>query len=302
MKSNPLHTTAIRPSIRLLICDLDNTLYDWVTFFALSFEAMVTAAVTELCIDREELLDELREIHQRYHNSEHPFALMEAPSVQARVGPMSRPDMLERLQPVFRAFNETRDRELHLYPGVLDTLKHVRRVGTPIVGHTEATVPNASSRLRRLGIADLFEALYAVSPDSAPHPDPSRPILPPPYRVRYLGQDERKPNPSVLLDICRDLQVHQSEALYVGDSIARDIGMARVAGVWSAWAKYGQSYLSENWEKLVRVTHWNTEDVNRARQANILFGSSEPNFVLDRGFDEILNHVQFMPRISGVQS
>ena len=46
--------------IRALITDLDNTLYDWVTFFALSFDAMVTELTRVLDVDRQSLLSRLR--------------------------------------------------------------------------------------------------------------------------------------------------------------------------------------------------------------------------------------------------
>lgn len=49
----------------LLIADLDNTLYDWVTFFARAFSAMVDELETLLTIDRERLLDEFKVVHQR---------------------------------------------------------------------------------------------------------------------------------------------------------------------------------------------------------------------------------------------
>src|SRR4051794_31349072 len=67
---------------RLLVCDLDNTLYDWVSYFVASFNAMVDAAVEVMGCDRDELLDDLRAVHQRHHDSEHPFALLEAETVR----------------------------------------------------------------------------------------------------------------------------------------------------------------------------------------------------------------------------
>lgn len=71
------------PRIRLFITDLDNTLYDWVSFFTSSFYEMVGEAAGLLQADRGELLDQLRDVHRRHHNSEHPFALLETPLVQA---------------------------------------------------------------------------------------------------------------------------------------------------------------------------------------------------------------------------
>jgi FMN phosphatase YigB (HAD superfamily) len=52
---------------KLLICDLDNTLYDWVAYFVPSFYAMVDKVVELLGCDRERLLDDFRKVHQRHH-------------------------------------------------------------------------------------------------------------------------------------------------------------------------------------------------------------------------------------------
>jgi FMN phosphatase YigB (HAD superfamily) len=40
------------PELKLLVTDLDNTLYDWVTFFAQSFDAMVAKLIEMTGIDR----------------------------------------------------------------------------------------------------------------------------------------------------------------------------------------------------------------------------------------------------------
>src|ERR1700737_3268202 len=67
---------------RLLICDLDNTLYDWVGYFVPSFYAMVDEAVRITGCDRETLLDDFRRVHQAREDSEQPFALLETETIK----------------------------------------------------------------------------------------------------------------------------------------------------------------------------------------------------------------------------
>ncbi len=43
--------------IKLVVCDLDNTLYDWVTFFSKAFYAMVETAVPILEVPKDQILD-----------------------------------------------------------------------------------------------------------------------------------------------------------------------------------------------------------------------------------------------------
>ena len=273
---------------RLLVTDLDNTLYDWVTYFTKSFFAMVEVAAHLLDTDIDSLCDDLKSVHQRHRNTEHPFALLETEAVKLKFPDMSRQDRASELDDAFHAFNKERKSHLQLYPGVASTLRTIRESGVSIVGHTEATVPNAIFRLRSLGIEEDISRLYAVAPSGEGHPDPERAAelretrLP----VRFLSQEERKPDPQVLQDICNDMGVQPEETLYVGDSITRDIGMANEAGVRSAWAKYGTEYDRRLWDKLVTVTHWTNEDVQRAEMARERHGRAEPSVVLN-SFSEL---------------
>jgi FMN phosphatase YigB (HAD superfamily) len=107
---------------RLLITDLDNTLYDWVTFFAKSFAAMVRELDAILLVGEEHLLLEFKRVHQAYGTSEQPFALFDLPSVRATFPGATAPELRAELRPALTAFNSTRDQELVLYPGVRESL------------------------------------------------------------------------------------------------------------------------------------------------------------------------------------
>ena len=55
--------------------------------------------------------------------------------------------------------------------------------------------------------------------------------------VRKLAHHQLKPDPDVLLEICHTEGVQTYDAAYVGDSIARDMLMAKRAGVFAIWAE-----------------------------------------------------------------
>lgn len=280
----------MKPKIRLVVTDLDNTLYDWVTFFVTAFYEMVDVAVKILDVDREQLLDDLRSVHRKYHNSEQPFALLETETVRFRLRDLTKDQQVARLNEAFHAFNRARKRTLHLYPGVVDTLVELRARGVRVVAHTEATVTNAQFRLSKLGLSQHIERLYALEHVGEPHPMPERiePISGV-SMVRMLRHDERKPDPQVLFDISRDMSVPPNEILCVGDSIVKDIGMAKEAGTWAAWARYGTEFNDPKvWAALVRVTHWTDEDVLRANVDKQRLGATKPDRVLSQ-FADILN-------------
>jgi phosphoglycolate phosphatase len=266
-----------------------------VTFFALSFSAMIDAALPVLDVDRDVLLDDLKKVHQRYHNSEQPFALLEAECVRHRFGSLSRKELADKLDVAFHRFNSVRSQTLQLYPGVIETLSQVRATGCRVVAHTEATVVNAQFRLSKLGLTALIDKLYAVEHLGGDHPRAAKQLeasaIP---HVRTLKLHERKPDPAVLKEICEDSGVDPTNALYVGDSVARDVGMANAAGVHSVWARYGTAYDRSHWKTLVRITHWTEEDVRRNEEATSKYGAARPELVIDR-FDELTENYAFGP-------
>lgn len=278
--------------MKLLITDLDNTLYDWVTFFARAFDAMTRALEPIVGVSREQLLDEFKTVHQRYGNSEQPFAVLELPSVQARFHTKDRTELKIAVDAALHAFNSERKRTLALYPSVQNTLQTIRRRGVRIVGHTEAIAVNAVYRLRCLKVDEFFAHLYVLDGDALEHPDPDRGVTleVPPGFIHAVPRDERKPNPKLLLDICQSEGVEPRDAWYVGDSLSRDIAMAKDAGVVAVWAKYGTEYDRELWNILVRVTHWTAEDVRREELLRSRAAHVAPDFTVS-SFGELLKIV-----------
>jgi phosphoglycolate phosphatase-like HAD superfamily hydrolase len=281
-------------SIRLLVTDLDNTLYDWLSSFVPAFYAMVDIAADKLLVDREQLLSELKSVHQRYHNSEQPFALLETPTVQKNFPGASRLERKHLLEEAFVAFGNTRKQHLRLYPGVLETIRTIKGRGCVVVGHTEAVVENSLYRLKLLGLTSELEALYAPASRAEGHPDPSRLGIHEEFEgfVNLLPSHHRKPDPSVLLDICSYHKVSVDHTLYVGDSMTRDIAMAKMAGATAAWARYGSKYDPALWEKLVRVTHWTDEDVMREKRLREEYRDVHPDVEID-SFSELPKLFEF---------
>jgi phosphoglycolate phosphatase-like HAD superfamily hydrolase len=276
--------------MKLLITDLDNTLYDWVGFYASAFDAMADALVEHLGVPKEQLLDEFQTAHQGYGNSEQPFAVLELPSVHERYPQLSRAERAAELDSVLHAFNSARRKHLVLYPGVGDTLRSLRSRGIVVVGHTEAIVENAYYRVSSLGIAEYFTRLYALRGVAVEHPEPERAaaLKPPPGFVHVLPPEERKPNPRLLLDICRRENVDARDCWYVGDSLTRDVTMAAQAGCVAVWARYGTDVDPAAWQKLVRITHWTKETVARDEELRRASETIEPDYTID-SFADLLS-------------
>ena len=281
------------PLVNAVILDMDNTLYDWVSYFVPAVRAMLAEAARLLDIDEAQLREDLRAVHVARGNTEHPFALLETRTVASHLTALSRQERYDFLKPAFTAFNNVRDQRLRLYPGVLETLKAIRGAGCRLFGHTEATDINISSRARSLGLHGLLEAIYAPRFTGLAHPlggkrQRSRETV----AVRPLPSTARKPDPSSIQLILKEIGVQADRCLYVGDSLAKDVAMARNAGILAAWARYGTSHDPQLWRDLVDLSHWDATAVAAAKNASAEPSDIQPDVTLD-SFGELLCRFTF---------
>jgi FMN phosphatase YigB (HAD superfamily) len=287
-------SSIVKPRIKLFVTDLDNTLYNWISAFVPAFYGMVEIACKILSVEQQRLLDELKTVHQRYHNSEQPFALLDTPTVEERFPKTTLLQKKLQLKEAFEAFDHIRTHKLRPYPGVRETMKNIRSFGCPILGYTEAVPENSLFRLILLELVDDVDFLYAPRGSAGDHPDPNHPRKLDPYRnkLRYLPAEHRKPNPDVLADICSANSQDLDGVLYLGDSLTRDVAMAKAAGVHSAWARYGNIYDPEDWQRLVRITHWTPKDIEQEQELRRRFGNIRPDIEID-AFPQLLENFNF---------
>lgn len=274
--------------MKLLVTDMDNTLYDWVTSFMLSFNAMLGELAMLLGKTEDELAAEFKGVHERYGNSEQPFAAFDLPSVKAAYPAASRRELLAILNGPFHAFNAQRKRNLKLYPSVEGTLSYLTRNNVKVVAHTESYSVNAWFRIRKLNLDRYISRLYSLDGLDAGHPDLDRAAhlaAPEGYVVR-LPKEDRKPNPKLLHDIIRIESGAVHDCWYVGDSLTKDVGMAKEAGVHAVWARYGTRIEPALWSDLVKITHWTEADFERERALKARFKDAKPDFVID-AFSEL---------------
>ncbi|HEE9964435.1 TPA: HAD-IA family hydrolase [Citrobacter freundii] len=276
--------------MKLLITDLDNTLYDWVSFYSQSFSAMAEELSKEINVPLDILLSEYKVIHQRFGNSEKPFATLELPSVISYFGTNDKILLQKKLTRVFSAFSSKRNHTLKLYPTVRDTLNILRERGVKIVGHTESLEYNSLYRLYKLDVIDFFDHLYTIEDNHNLHPNPknAKVISVKDDFIIRLSSAESKPNPKLLEHICLTENVDIKDAVYVGDSITKDISMAKSIGMTAVWARYGRQFAPELWEILVKITHWTDKDVEREEQLKESFSRVKPDYSIN-SFAEILD-------------
>jgi phosphoglycolate phosphatase len=274
--------------VDLAIFDLDNTLYDWYASFIPAFYSMVDVATSILKCDREALLDELRAVHIKHHDVEHPFSLLETHIVQ-EVCTSSPAEARRILDPAFHAFNKARKDNLILFPDVRSTLNELRSREIRLVAFTDSSYFATLRRVHQLDLVDVFERVFCRAKSESTVPflgEPPEDKLT--AITTELPANETKPDPAVLNDIAKTEKTTPSAIAYIGDSISKDVLMARKAGCFAIWAKYGVRRDPAMYEKLVRISHWTGDDIARERDFGQQASTITPDFVCEKSIVELL--------------
>jgi FMN phosphatase YigB (HAD superfamily) len=258
--------------IRLVVTDLDNTVYDWLQAHVPAFNAQLVELHRLTGLPERELLAAFRRAHRRRHTSEYAYAFLELDVLDRIDGGLAAAGRLARYTSALSVYRREHLAQLALYPGVTETLSRLRERGVRVVAHTDAMMFYASLRVCILGLEPLLDGLFAPQDHSWPHglAPPYRELFTEPerYRSRVPIQEEFppeliKPDPGVLWRILRRFDTEAADAVYVGDSLSRDIGLAQRAGVHDVYAEHGLSHESPLYARLVEVTHWSEADVAR---------------------------------------
>lgn len=257
---------------KALFLDLDNTLYDWVAYFAPALRGMCRSLSEMTGIPSRTLFEELRVIFSKHGTVEYSFALQEMPSLIAMHPGASAADLVARYRPAIDVFQHRRRAYLRPYPGVRDGIEILRQAGYEVFGVTESRQFQAENRLRQLRLDRLLNGLCCVPDHAVPDADTVaairrksadhyksalRAVIP-------LPPGLRKPSPGVLDFVVSALRVDYESCIYVGDSLTKDVAMAQHAGIYDCWAKYGAKVSPVDFATVVRVTHWTARAVKDA--------------------------------------
>jgi phosphoglycolate phosphatase-like HAD superfamily hydrolase len=253
-----------------LITDFDNTLYDWFHTWYQSFNAMLTEIERISGVPRNELIPEIRQIHQKYGTSEYSFLIEELPVIKTK---FAGRDLMQVFDSAVHAYRSARKSSLKLYDGVVETLTDLQSNGVMIVIYTESLGYYTNYRVRRLELESLVNFVYSPPDHELPaHHSRRNGFLESALETtlkekhRFVPEGVVKPNPEVLLDIVREIGRVASECIYLGDSKMKDVAMAQDAGVTDVLAGYGAVQHQEEYDLLRQVSHWPDADVRREQE------------------------------------
>lgn len=284
----------MRAAVRLVITDVDNTLYDWLSFYIPSFLAMVQEIHRISGVDMPSLKRSFRSVHQAHRTSEYAFSIQELDVLEGIDAGLSPEERLKKYDSAIHAFRSMRRKTLRLYPGVRETLQRLRDGGIMVVAHSDSMMSYVSRRLRQLDVDGLLAAICAPRDHGIPAAlDPASVRRVPESAVESrtlhveFSPNIRKPDPATVDPIFEALGVPREKAMYVGDSLSRDVLLARRAHIVDVWARYGSNRDDALYRELVEITYWTEAEVKEEERLRKELGGSPPSSVID-SFQEIL--------------
>lgn len=286
--------------IQLVVTDMDNTLYSWVDYIVPAVESLVEVVCEATGWPRIRVVQALKAVYSKYESNEYPFALQES-SIFAELADFGSFDKLV-IEPARAAFAQARRKYMRPYRTVPETLQALKERGLPVVALTDAPRNPAEYRARTMGFDKVLTALYTLPGFEFPRTVDGEHLVAPDilkkeeqgdYRaacpVVELPRSCEKPSPEGLLQICRTYGVAPERVLVVGDSLKKDIAVARAVGAVDCWAEYG-TYVSHEYRERLDVI--SAASVTRRHAASVLEGDSQakaaPRHSLSR-FGQVLD-------------
>lgn len=274
----------------IIAFDVDNTLFNWIDSIVPAIRNMVEVATEITDLPFEEITESLRLENKKRHSVEHPYALADTAIMREFFKGAPFKERKDKLRPAFEAFNAVREAKLVPYPHVPEFLDALSG-GVGLVAYTESGVIGASYRLQKMDLERYFQKVYCgdIGVDQEERVRFKRAFsYLDPMKYTLLDPALRKPSPLVLARIQNELGANMSH--YVGDSLFKDVGMAKEAGVRAAWAKYGISHDSENADYLIKISHWSDSEIEQFK-AQSYMSPPTPDVVLKNNITELLSEL-----------
>lgn len=289
----------MRKKVDTLILDLDNTIFDWFEIWHANFSPIYAKIVELYSGDEIAAQAAIRPIHQKARTSEYTFLIEDLAARDVSPNPVSgRSDFTDALT----CAREGRDAKTKLYPTVFQSLWDIKNSGVKVIAYTESLGFYSAYRLKRLGLDGVIDVMFCPEDHDTPsgvsvaqlrnRADESYGLQV--TQILHTPKGELKPNVKILREIMNVANADPGRCAYVGDSLFKDIAMARDAAIFDIYAKYGESQRRPEYDLLRNVSHWTQEDVERERSIMNAKLDFTPSATLHECFAEIFKFCDFV--------
>lgn len=189
--------------IKSILFDMDNTLFDFIAAKHAACDAIVEYLGLK---DSRELFNYFLRGVYNFEALENIRDYMKDRGVYSEKGYFNCCELYER----------QKLESIDPYPNVIETLFQLREMGFSLGVVTDAHIDHARSRLMKTGLFDLFDLLVTADMTGT-----------------------KKPSPEIFFYSLDKLQINPHQALFIGDSLRRDIEPAKKIGMLTAHAAYG---------------------------------------------------------------
>lgn len=265
------------PAIKVVVSDLDNTLFDSHEVLAKGFSKAMTETAGRTGIAESRLYELMGKEMERVYTANNPGVITSKTPPIARLymatdcpwsielalkdelkigqpGGMSVADFRRKIdEPFWNTIDKTVTGELKVFDTVVDTLAELKNRGLPVVGLSDASAQAAMQRLSTAGLSvGPIDRLFALSAPAEPAGLPAGLTDFGRARVadllsrensfkefRILPENWEKPKPNGMQEIMSRYNVRPRQLLMIGDSQRKDLGVAHNVGAPAVWAKYG---------------------------------------------------------------
>ena len=242
---------------KLIVFDLDNTEFCWISYFSFATKKSIETAATITNIPYLQLCEEYKAILDRDDSIENPFVIQQLPSILSYYNNDINKILTECAEPARIQFKLAAYPYLKPYSNVLKTLQKLKSdyPEVKLAVLTDAPLQLGLWRLQKLGLLHYFDGVYGLE-------SPKLPIVGTEVAVtkeinlkhlsdwkygfigacRELPNEYRKPGAKGFKNILMDFNLEQfskDDILFIGDNVYKDTQLGRDLGITTGLAKYG---------------------------------------------------------------
>lgn len=267
-----------------LLCafDLDNTLYDFISFFGPAYRGMLHALSKQTGLSYDVLNESARIVLHSRGTIEYPMLVRE----MSVFNEMSSAEILDLEKLAVSSHGRVRKKHLRVYEGVTEALESLSRSGVIIAAITNASTYKAVKRLEALGIVRHFS--YVVGLDNIEISREVQTIGRSDPWAKYnsfltpimVDPEERKPSNVPFRKLLERVAVSVNP-FSVGDNIGRDLAPASELGYTTIWARYGTRVDAHDYETVLYITP------PAVKMHEVATSSYTPSYVIDSPLEAV---------------